>query len=637
MDFASLFPRATETEWRAAVDRVLKGADFEKTLVGHTADGIAIMPLHPRQPRATPVAGARGAGRWKIAARLDDPDPERGNALIHDDLLGGVDCLALAFSGAPSARGFGLRDATPAALDSALAGVHCDLVAIRLETAPFGGRAIADGFATYARRHRLPGAALDVDFGLQPLADFASSGRMPLGFAAAMNNVRDIISHLQEQGFKGPYLRCDGRPFHDAGASEAQELACVIAQGTAYLRALAGHGIAPEAMSAMLSFTLSADDDQFLTIAKFRALRLLWARIEEACGIAPRPIRVHGETAWRMLTRHDVHVNVLRNTIAAFSAGIGGADSILVQPFTAALGLGDGDARRFSRNTSLILMEESHVHRTIDPASGSGGFEALTDALAEKAWGLFQLIEAQQHEGEAGMAAALGNGFVAEMVRDTRDGRLKAIATRRLPITGVSEFPDITEVRPPVLAPSPLKPTDNPLAPRRLAEPFEGLRDRADALLARDGGRPVVFLANLGRVADFTARAMFAKNLFEAGGFEVVSNSGFADAAGATDLAALIAAYKAANTGFVCLTGADADYFATAQEALHPEDTLVEEIARRLHRAGAAEILLAGRPGKHEARLREAGIAKFAYVGCNVLVLLENLLGAAEASLEGQA
>ncbi len=621
MKLASGFPAATETEWRAAVDRVLKGADFEKTLVGRTADGLAILPLEARRSDAQAIAGARGAGRWQITARLEDPDPERGNALIHEDLIGGADAITLTFAGAPSARGFGLREASSGTLDAALAGVHCDLVAIRFEPAPFGGRAVADAFAAYARRHRLPGAALAVDFGLQPLADFAATGRMPLGFASVMGNIREIVTHLQDQGFKGPFLRCDGRVFHEAGASEAQELAAVIAQGVAYLRGLAEKGYAPAAVAAMLSFTLVADDDQFLTIAKFRALRLLWGRIEEACGITPTPIRLHAETAWRMLTRHDPYVNVLRNTVAAFAAGIGGADSIQVLPFTAALGLADGAARRLARNTSLILMEESNLHRTIDPAAGAGSIEALTDALCEKAWVLFQLIEQQREDGEIGMVAGLRNGFIPEMIRDTRDGRMKAIAMRRLPITGVSEFPKLHEAPVEVLAPlRPAPVTEEISLPSiRLAEPFETLRDRADAILARSGRRPTVFLATLGRVADFTARAMFAKNAFETGGIEAFANDGFAEGEG-TDLVAQTEAYKASGAALACIASSDARY---AEEA---GDAAIALVA-----SGAAAVYLAGRPGPRETELRAAGISGFVYAGCDMLAFLDAALTLCEA------
>lgn len=631
MELASLFPKATEAQWHEAVARVLKGAEFEKVLVGRTSDGIPILPLHPRRKDAVPIVPARGVARWKTVARFEDTDAERGNQLLHEDLLGGADALVLAFSGAPASHGFGLRDAAISSFDAALKDVHCDLVAIRLESAPFGGRAVAEGFAAHAARHRLPGATLDVDFGLQPLADFAASGRMPLAFATAMENVRMIIDHLQEQGFSGPFLRCDGRPFHDAGASEAQELACIVAQGVAYLRALGARGMAPGEIRDVLSFTMAADDDFLLTIAKFRALRLLWARIEEASGLAAKPMRLHGETAWRMLARRDVHTNLLRNTIAAFAAGIGGADSIEVRAFTGALGLADGAARRLARNTSLILTEESNLHRMVDPASGAGGIEALTDALCEKAWRLFQQIEAREAAGEKGLSAALKEGFIGEMIRDARDLRAKNLATRKLPITGISEFPDIGESLPGVLAPLPPAKTEHLLAPHRLSESYEALRDRADAFAARTGRRPTIFLANLGRIADFTARATFAKNFFEAGGFEVIGNDGFTDESGNTDIPALLAAFSTARTPFACIAASDALYHAPAQECLSPEDTFAEEVARRLAKAGGAHLLMAGRPGPREGALKGAGIGGFVFVGCNVLAVLDDLLAKAGA------
>jgi methylmalonyl-CoA mutase len=304
---------------------------------------------------------------------------------------------------------------------------------------------------------------------------------------------------------------------------------------------------------------------------------------------------------------------------------LGGADSIEIRPFTAARGLADGAARRLARNTSLILIEESNLHRVIDPAAGAGGIEALTDSLAAKAWHLFQMVEAQRAEGEAGLPAALRKGFLPEMIRDTRDARLKAIATRKAPITGISEFPDPGEAPIAVLAPMPESHADHLLAPHRLAEPFEALRDRADAVAARTD-RPRLFLANLGRIADFTARATFAKNLFEAGGFTVIGNDGFADGAGETDLGALIAAFRAAQTPFACLASSDDVYASPAAMALSPE-----EVARHLRKAGAISLVLAGKPGAQEARYREAGVAHFAYSGCDVLGLLDTLLTEAGA------
>jgi len=615
MEWTAGFPRATESQWRAAVDRVLKGADFEKVLVGRTADGIAIQPLAPHRADSDAVAGARGVARWDIVARIDDPDFHRANLQAHDDLLGGANSLTIAFAGSFAARGFGLRDHAPATFDQALEKIHPDLIRIRLETAPFGGRSVAEGFAGFAKRNRLPGATLKVDFGLAPLADLAVAGRMPLPFASLMGNVVEIVRHLQSDGFGGPFLRCDGRPFHEAGASEAQELACVIAQGAAYLRGLAARGIALDEATSWLSFALTADDDQFLTIAKFRALRLLWARIEEAIGLPPRAIPLHAETAWRMLSRHDVYVNLLRNTIATFAAGIGGADSIEVLPFTAPLGLAEGAARRLSRNTSLILLEESNLYRMVDPAAGAGSVEALTDALCEKAWSLFRLIEAQKADEDAGLAAALANGFAAEMIRDTRDGRLKDIATRKLPLTGVSEFPDINEAPTPVLAPAvATKRGEGALPSVRLTEAYEFLRDRADAIARKSDQRPAVFLANLGRVADFTARATFAKNAFEAGGIAAITNDGFAEGEG-TNLVAMTDAFKASGARIACIASSDALYAAEAMDA-----------ATALAASGAEAVYLAGKPGENAGQLASVGISGYVFARCDMLKFLDGAL-----------
>ncbi len=172
----------------------------------------------------------------------------------------------------------------------------------------------------------------------------------------------------------------------------------------AYLRALEAEGAALDVARRMIFFRLSADADQFLTIAKFRALRKLWTRVEDACGLTPEPAFVSAETAWRMMARRDPHVNILRATIAAFAAALGGADAITVLPFTAALGLPDRFARRIARNTQLVLLEESHLAKVADPAAGSGALEDLTDQLCHAAWGLFRDIEAA-----GGIAAALAS------------------------------------------------------------------------------------------------------------------------------------------------------------------------------------------------------------------------------------
>jgi methylmalonyl-CoA mutase len=415
------------------------------------------------------------------------------------------------------------------------------------------------------------------------------------------------VTDLSSRGFTGPFVAADARPIHDAGGSEAQELAFALACAIAYLRALEAHGVALDEARAMVSFRLAADADQFLSMAKLRALRLLWARVEAACGLRAKPAFVSAETAWRMMTRRDPWVNLLRSTVATFAAGIGGADAISVLPFTSALGLPDRFARRLARNTQLILLEEANVARVMDPAVGSGAIEDLTTKLCGAAWALFQKIEAA-----GGAVAALEAGLIQRKVAAVRNEREAAVATRRDPLTGTSAFPDIAELEVAVLdapvAPASTgtaKSTIEPLASRRLSERYEQLRDRSDRALAATGARPKIFLANLGTLADFTERATFAKNFFEAGGIEAVTNEGFASPE------QIAAAFRASGATLVCLCSSDKVYATQAAET-----------ARALSAAGAKYLYLAGRPRDLEAPLRQAGVEDFIHVGCDALKTL---------------
>ncbi len=221
--------------------------------------------------------------------------------------------------------------------------------------------------AEYIKRKGINPAACDIRFGLDPLGSRAVRGSSPNDWAEIVTAVTSVVKDLAAMGFKSRLAAADGRVIHDAGGSEVQELVYVLAAGTAYLRAIEQAGIALEDAQGMIYARLSADADQFLTLAKFRALRLLWARIEQACGLAPKPLFVAADTAWRMLTQRDPYVNMLRSTIATFSAGLGGANTVTVLPHTLALGLPDPFARRAARNTQLVLLEESNLAKVSDP------------------------------------------------------------------------------------------------------------------------------------------------------------------------------------------------------------------------------------------------------------------------------
>jgi methylmalonyl-CoA mutase len=433
---AADFAPAGYDDWRKLVDGVLKGAPFEK-LVGKTADGLKIDPIYTRAKGAVPLAGRLPAAPWQVMQRADHPDAKAANAQALHDLENGATGLTLVFAGANGAYGFGL-DPSAEAVAQILDGIYLDAgIGIELQIGP-QSRMAAIHVAEYVKRKGIDPAACDIRFGLDPLGAGAVWGSSPFSWSEIVPAVTSAIKGLAALGFKGPLAAADGRVIHDAGGSEVQELAFTLAAGVAYLRAIEAAGVSLEAAQGMVYARLSADADQFLTLSKFRALRLLWTRIEQACGLTPKPLFVAADTAWRMLTQRDPYVNMLRATMAVFSAGLGGANAITVLPHTLALGLPDPFARRAARNTQLVLLEESNLAKVSDPAAGSGGIENLTRQLCEAAWSLFQEIEKA-----GGVFAALEQNLIQRKVSATRAAREANIARRKEVLTGATEFPNL--------------------------------------------------------------------------------------------------------------------------------------------------------------------------------------------------
>ena len=600
-------PPATQMQWRKLVDGVLKGGAYDK-LIGKTADGLAIQPLYPRASHAGPRAFRQQPGPWAIAQRVDHPEPASANAQALADLEGGANALTLVFGTAASAHGHGLPDAGPpdatlAALTGICAGVELDLIGIRLASGR-SGVAEARSFARLIEQRGLAPAGLDVDFGCDPVGALARFGQ-PADSAV----VAALVVHVHDKGYGGTVLMADASLVHAACGSEAQELAYAIASALSGLRLLHDHGFSLDEARGKIAFLLAADADQFMTIAKFRALRRLWARVEHACGLTPKPVRLHGQTAWRMLTRRDPWVNILRTGMAVFGAGIGGADVITALPFTLPIGLPDAFARRIARNSQLVLLEEANLAKVADPAAGAGGYEALTESLCAAAWGLFQTIETA-----GGIVASLQDGAFQRDIAATAAQRAKAIATGKIALTGTSEFPMLDQ--PPVAVLMPLRarstrdlPTQVPqrLVACRDAEPFEDCRDASDYWQTHYGTRPKIFLANLGPVASHAARAQFAANLFASGGIEALSGEAHARADGTTDLDALMQAALASKADLVCICGSDASY---ASEAV----PLAQKLAGKVK-----AIYLAGRPA---SEFNAASVRHFIYAGCDVIASL---------------
>lgn len=606
---AAEFPPATREDWEKLALGVLKGRPLE-SLTSRTRGGIAIAPLYERAAGARPVAARAPGAPWQILQRVDNPDPKAANAQALEDLENGAGGLTLVFAGAVGADGFGLAPSADA-VRQALAGVHLAAIALELDASSLPLDAV-EAIAASLGEHTAADAT-KVRFGLDPLGEAARTGDFP-DPQETFARLGDVARGLRARGFKDPVATADARIVHAAGGDEAQELAFALASALAYLRAFESAGIDLAEARRLIAFKLAADADQFLTIGKFRALRKLWARVEESCGLAPEPAFVSAETAWRMMTRRDPHVNLLRTTIATFAAAVGGADAITVLPYTAALGLPDPAARRLARNTQSILLEESSLAKVADPGAGSGALEDLTGKLCAAAWDLFQNIE---HAG--GLMAALASRMLQRAVAEVRTAREKAVASRRDALTGLSEFPNLAEAVPAVLAP-PRRPRRGKdggaaLPMLRLAEPFEALRDASDTILAKTGARPRVFLATLGTPADHLARATFARSLFEAGGIEAV------EPASGHSPSALLQDFRRSGAAFVCLCGTDAAY---AQDG--------EEAVAAFEKLGAKAVYVATRPSDDLVALRTKG-ATFIHAGCDAIATL----AAAHAKLGAKA
>jgi methylmalonyl-CoA mutase len=606
---AAEFEAPTRDAWLKLVGKALKGGDFEKRLVSHTADGLAIQPLYARrdETRDAALAGRTGwyPGGWDVRQRHLETDPKAANAAILEDLTAGGTSVLLQIE-APGQAGLNYG---AEALAQALKGVFLNACTVALDarenTLDAAGSLIEIWRAEGVNENNRRGA-----FNYDPLGVLARTGTLyypperSCEIAAKLAADCRVMSHVTA-------LIADGRPYHEAGGSEAQELAAMLATLVAYLRACEAAGLRPRMALGQIAVGLAADADLFLTMAKLRAARRLVGRVADACGAgtAAEKMQVTASTSERMMARRDPWVNMLRTTVACAGAAFGGAEAITVLPFTWALGKPDAFARRIARNTHLVLQEESSAARVIDPAHGSWYVEALTDQFARKAWELFQAIEAR-----GGMAKALESGFIQGEIARVAEARANDIAHGRVELTGVSAFPMLGDDGVKVAPRAPAGPIVKggvsvaPLTPRRLAEPFEKLRDAADAHLARTGKRPQVFLAGLEDLAVHSARATWMKNFLAAGGIEAIMSEPLHNSAEAGKT------FASSGATVACLCSSDKVYV-----------ELGEATAGALRQAGAKQVLLAGRPREHEAALKAAGVDGFISAGGDAIATLTEL------------
>jgi methylmalonyl-CoA mutase len=516
---AAEFPAVTRQQWQRLVARVLRSDSDspERELTTVTADGIEIAPLYvgedrrpdPGYPGQAPFVRGRIAagnrGGWEVRQRHEHPDPVVAREQIMEDLDGGVSSLWL---------GLGDGQIPIGALPDVLAEVYLDLAPVVLDAGEQFAEA-ADVFLGAAARRSVPGGALAGCLGADPLGVLARTGTAADRNPAADLNAAADLARRCSADFPGiRAIVVDALPYHEAGATDGQELGCALAAGLEYLRALRTAGLSADAAFGQLEFRYAATADQFATIAKLRAARQAWARVAQQCGVTSDAggQRQHAVSSWPMLTRRDPWNNILRATLACFAAGAGGADAITVAPFDAAIGPPDQLARRVARNVHALLVEESHVARVIDPAGGSWYVEDLTGQLAVTSWAWFQEIERS-----GGLRAVLASGLIADRLAASREARP----------------PPPGGAAPPPPRPraggggggggAPPPPHASGLPRIRWSQWHEELRDRADAYTRATGSPPTLTLALLDGSRESAARAERVGALLAPGGIATVT------------------------------------------------------------------------------------------------------------------
>ena len=623
-------PPVTGDDWMALIGRTLRGGDLAD-LTSKTRDGIEIRPLYTQRPARpatarTAVDPARSARGWDVRTRhrvvaggRSDLDMLRRR--VDDDLAAGATSVELEVG-----EGVAIDE-----LDRVLAGV--DLSETPVALAPHASLGTAEALgALAARRGGVPAAGSSI--GLDPLGEWARSGRRVETAPAAEwarpragalvgggdrcepvpESIDEIAPAAGEVAKLGPGVRVfmvDATRYADAGATEAESLGWATATAVAYLRALVEAGMSVDAAAGLIGFRLAATADQFVTIAALRAARVMWSRVVTASGGSREAARQyqHAVTAAHMYSRRDPWVNLLRGASAALAAGVAGADAVTVLPFDHALGAVDTDAalgRRLARNTQLLLLEESHLARAGDPAGGSFYVESLTEELASEGWRVLQNVEAS-----GGIEVAIDDGTLAAAMERSWRSRLGALRTRREPLTGVSEFPLLDE-------PAPTAPADpnearaaTGLPIRRLAEPFEDLRDAADRHRVSAGDRPAAWVAALGPAAAHSPRTAWAQNLLAAGGIEARG------AAGVDSPIAAAAEFAASGLTAAVITGTDEMYRLRGSATVSA-----------LTEAGSTFVALAcdpGTPAELVEELQSAGVDEIWRDGIDAAAALERL------------
>ncbi len=662
IDFGEFAP-ATYAEWREAAIAALKGADFDKKLFTKLVEGITLNPIYNRGDVSVDIPpagqfpyrrGTKALGYAEqpliVAQSIPAKTPEDFNRRVLHDLDRGLTAVNIQLN-----CRCGLRLGKQEAWDKALAGIVLDCVPVYITPGSCGLAALGMFLNTYVKGGydlaKLSGGVL-----YDPLAKALSKGSLcgGKGLCAYYDQMATMTKWAVKNAPEFQTIGISGLPYADAGASAIEEVSAMLATAVAYLRAMEERGLSIDDTVKHMRFTVGIGSNLFLEIAKIRALRELWATIVKSCGGSEEAakIKLHARTSFWSLSKVDPWVNMLRGTAQAFSAIMGGVDSLDVLPFDTAVRTPDEFSRRIARNTQLILSGECNLDKVVDPAGGSWYIESLTNEVSHKIWDLFRDIEK-----EGGIAKALKSSWLQNKVNATAAKRYELADQRRQSIVGINQYVNLDEKKLEVTEePTCCKghscknaePTlpevvfcvdsvrkaaeaGNPsclinkalcqqaeckcgepfeieaLPQRRLSERFESLLAKADAWVAEKGGRPMVFFANMGPLRQHKARADFSRDFLRAGGLDVIYPAGFPT----PEEAAKAAAESGTDVCVICST--DDTYpelvpaFCKALKELKPE----------------MMIALAGYPADYVESFKAAGVDIFIHVKANCYNTLE--------------
>jgi methylmalonyl-CoA mutase len=701
LDLRADFPSNTYEEWRKAVEALLKGAHFEKVLITQTYEGIELKPLYRKEdaagipylhtlPGFEPyLRGIQYAGflsaPWQIAQQIPYSSPQKFNKTLRYDLERGQTSVympldAVTIAGLDSDHGNvgevgrgGVTISTLEDLDTALQGVNLDTTPVFIK-AGSAGILVAAFLGALCRKQDKNVYILKGCVETDPLGELMITGKLPAALDQLYDEMTILAIWASECALNLQVIAVHGDYFHNAGASAVQELAFAVTTGVEYVREVLSRDVIIDDIAPNIRFTFSLGSNFFMEIAKLRAARLLWSKVVEAFGGSKesRKMHIHAQTSLWNKTVYDPYVNMLRATTEAFSGIVGGVNSMHVGAFDETIGLPDEFSRRVARNTQIILKEECHLDRVIDPAGGSWYVESLTSEIAGQAWELFQEVERR-----GGMYKALEAGFPRDQIAETAQQRIMSLARRKDRMVGTNIYPNVSEKpiesRQPdyksifedrkrylenfrtsgdlskhilpleklqgiiksktgrlmealiaaafssatiseictTLRPETVgKPHIKPLQLQRGAEMFERLRKAMQAYRTQNGSVPKVFLANMGPVSQHKARADFAAGFFQVGGFEVIDNRGFSTPGEA--------AKAAIDSGaqIVVICSADETY-----------RHLVEPVTSAVKKSNQAiTLVLAGYPEDQVDVHKKAGVDEFIHIRANVYEVLEKLM-----------